>query len=160
MKRMLQIALAANLLALALSWYTLPDRVALHFGMGGVPDRWGSRTEHLAVMGAVLALCAGLGMWPTWLLRRLPAKWLNIPHKEFWLREENMAEMYRRLEHILAEYGTALLCFFFALQMLIWQAHFAVPVHLHEPGFWAALAGLLVYTGVFVWRTHRNFRVP
>jgi hypothetical protein len=59
--RLPAIALGALCLAfvvyLASSAPLLPERVAIHFGAGGHPNRWMTRTSHLVFLGAL-----GLGL--------------------------------------------------------------------------------------------------
>lgn len=43
MRLALYLSLFATLLLALVSWILLPERVAIHFGAGGVPDDWGSR---------------------------------------------------------------------------------------------------------------------
>jgi hypothetical protein len=64
----------------------LPGRVPLHYGMGGDPDRWGTRTEAVVtfalVGGGLAAVLGGVAA----LASRLPLRsaWVNLPHKTWW----------------------------------------------------------------------------
>ncbi|NVZ08271.1 DUF1648 domain-containing protein [Allochromatium humboldtianum] len=42
MRLALYLSVFANLILALESWNLLPERVAIHFGAGGVPDGWGS----------------------------------------------------------------------------------------------------------------------
>ncbi|MBK7009847.1 MAG: DUF1648 domain-containing protein [Saprospiraceae bacterium] len=51
---------------LALSWGSMPDQVALHFGADGQPDRYGHKSElfiALGIISAVGLLAFGLIQW-------------------------------------------------------------------------------------------------
>src|SRR3954468_21478203 len=75
----------------------LPDRVATHFGAGGEPDGWMSRSSHLLFMG-VFGLAFPLfvvGLF--FILRFLPDSGLNIPHRDYWLAPERRSETFAYL---------------------------------------------------------------
>ena len=84
--------LNAGLLALitytVLSAYpALPDRIPVHFGLSGVPDRWGSKSELFLFVGiswglTIIFYALTLAM-PR--LARNP-QYLNIPHKREFLK--------------------------------------------------------------------------
>ncbi len=69
----------------------LPDRVATHFGLGGVPNGWMTRGEHVQftlLMGLVIPVFV-VGLFA--FLRRFHGL-LNIPHKDYWLAPERRQE--------------------------------------------------------------------
>lgn len=80
----------------------LPAEVAIHFGLSGEPDGYGSRGILVgAMLGTgvlMLGLFAGLARW----LPRMPDSLINLPHKGYWLAPERRAET-------LAEMGGSLL---------------------------------------------------
>lgn len=68
-------------------WYApqLPERVASSFAGDGTPREWGTRDAVLR--GQVLILIGVAVLFPFlgWLLRRLPAGLISVPHPEYWL---------------------------------------------------------------------------
>ena len=80
------LTVSAYAVIVAAAAWLLPDRVPLHFGIGGEPDRWGSRTEALVAFGLVGAGVAALLGGGARLVHRLPlhSGWVNLPHKEWW----------------------------------------------------------------------------
>src|SRR5688572_32706215 len=68
-----------------------PEVVAVHYGVQGLPDRWGSRADLLAIQVGLAALCSTLFLVPV-LFRRLPPSLLNLPHKEHWLAPAHRGE--------------------------------------------------------------------
>lgn len=64
-------------------WPDVPDRVPVHFGASGDPDRWAERSVlswfGLSLVG--LALTAGLDLVATWARRHPDAPGLNLPNK-------------------------------------------------------------------------------
>lgn len=78
--KVVNVALLAVLVGGALwAWPGLPERIPLHFGIDGTPDRWGGRSA--AAWFAVPAIA--VGMWAllqgstAWLSRR--PEWVNLP---------------------------------------------------------------------------------
>jgi uncharacterized membrane protein len=68
-----------------------PARVPVHFGLNGIPDRWGSSTSLL-----VIHLCLiGFSTLTFWalpeLVRRAPSWMINLPNKDYWLVPERRA---------------------------------------------------------------------
>jgi uncharacterized membrane protein len=70
--------------AAVIGWLTLPDRIPVHFGLGGAADAW-TRTSAVSWFG----LCA-ITIAISWLLylvsTRGPLELWNIPEKERFLR--------------------------------------------------------------------------
>jgi uncharacterized membrane protein len=101
-----------NALFLALTTYTvlsryasLPDRVPVHFGISGTPDRWGSKSELFVLVALVWGLtilfyAIALAM-PR--LARNP-QYLNIPRKEEFLKlpPEKQAVFWELLQEFMA----------------------------------------------------------
>jgi uncharacterized membrane protein len=63
----------------------LPDRVPVHFGVDGSPDRWGSRGELLVLAVVIVTLVGGM----SWLAHGIAHTWsldlVNLPNKDRWL---------------------------------------------------------------------------
>lgn len=87
--------------------FTLPEMVPAHVGPDGEVTRWGTRAGHV-----VTAALVGLGTFLTmWLLPKLveavPASLINLPHKEYWLKQENFPRAQRQLAEDIAWIGAA-----------------------------------------------------
>ncbi len=83
------VTLSLACIVQALSYYgSLPEKVALHFGLSGQADGWGSRADllilHLVAVAVTVASFLGLGL----ALPRLPDWMINLPNKEVWLTPE------------------------------------------------------------------------
>lgn len=147
---------------LAVYYPHLPDTVASHFDAAGRPDGHSSKQSLLAVtliLGAgILLLFLGLD----WLVRRLPASMVNLPHREYWLGPE-------RREATLGDISRRLLWFGAATQFLLAAAfHLLLRANLGESAvlpvglFWPLLIGYFAFTiawlAAFVWRYRRPAR--
>jgi hypothetical protein len=93
-----------------------PEVVAVHYGTLGLPDRWGSRTELLAIQVGLAALCSTLLLVPL-LFRRLPPSLLNLPHKEHWLSPEHRGKATAKVALWANTLGTAAGLVLLALQV-------------------------------------------
>ena len=82
----------ANLLLALSSLVLLPDRVPIHFGPGGIPNGWATNLAGTAmVLGVHCLVFFSLYLAPG-LLAKVPAKWINLPNRDFWLRPEHRAQ--------------------------------------------------------------------
>jgi uncharacterized membrane protein len=81
-----------------LAWYypRLPQQVPLHFNWAGQPDGWGSKGELLGVSLGLLGFVAVLLSVGLCLVLYLPARLINMPHRDYWLAPER-AEVTRRM---------------------------------------------------------------
>lgn len=134
---------------LASSAEHLPQRVATHFGFSGQADGWMAREAYFAFfcvfLMAVAALLASISLF----VRSLPARYVNIPRKDYWLAPERRALTSRIL---LARMGW-LLClitlFFAGLHVLTVQANRVSPPQLPMGGLLMLIIAFLL--GVMIW---------
>ena len=121
MKYLFWGTVTANYVFLLLSSFLLPESVAMHFDMSGIPNQWGSRTEYLITMSILVSLLSTLFWGIRWFIRWIPVTSLNIPNKEIWLSENNRAEMYRRVDGIMAELGSVVLLFILIMVVFLFM---------------------------------------
>jgi hypothetical protein len=154
------LAFSANLVLILVSVISLPERVAIHFGPGGLADGWASRETYAALlMLTELPLFALLLALPR-LLRRLPAKWINLPNREHWLSDENILRSIGRITRYTDEFGTATFGFLFVAGLLSFEANRLDPPRLDEGLFLISLAAFLIYTVIWTVRLLLAFRLP
>ncbi|MFS3127128.1 DUF1648 domain-containing protein [Nocardioides sp. Bht2] len=154
---------AALLVVGVVGWLTLPDRVPLHFGGTGAPDRWGSRNEAVlttALLGGGLVLLFwALARW----LPRAPASLINLPEadKRWWLAtEERTTELRRRLTDDLYLIGAATVLLIVAVEVMTLTIS-NDPEPRTPFWFWVIVGGYLVgVIGWTVWAIARRYRTP
>ena len=90
---------------------TLPQSVPAHVGPDGTADRWEPLAAHL-VTATLVGLATALMFWflPA-LMGRFPSDLVNLPHKEYWLRPENLPATRARLANQMGWFGAAVLVF-------------------------------------------------
>lgn len=160
MRTIFCIVFAANVLLWMVSLVVLPDQVAVHFGRGGVPDSWASK-EWNALVFVLLETPLFLLFWfaPS-LPLGLPPRYVSVPNKDYWLREENRPAFKQKMEHLTARFGAAFFLFFFVIGLLTVEANLSEPVRLNEKAFVPAVVLFLSYTVVWTIGLFRAFRVP
>ncbi len=143
------LAYAGLLFLLATTASQLPPRVASHFDLEGRPNDWMSRASYLALFGCLPLLFGGVAVLISWMTRRLPARFINIPRRDFWLTPERrpaVAAFLRRRIFWLAVLMTAFLT---GLHLLTVHANQSVPVHLSLDGLLALVMAFLL--ALLVW---------
>ncbi len=137
----------------------LPGRVASKFGAAGQPMAWSERAPFLTGHIFSLLFTAVLFVGVRLAVCRLPAAWINLPHRDYWLAPEREEATRRALGDWLLALGTAVLVFLAVTGHLVMRANLAP-----EPRLGRAFTPLLlVWLGVMaalVLGVYRHFRLP
>ncbi len=160
MRNLLISVFVTNLALTLLALLMLPDQVAIHFGPGGVPDGWASKWTHAVVFLAIEVPLFALFMSAGRLTLRLPARWVSLPNKDYWLREENRVELETRFTALMQEFGLTLFLFLFIVGLLTFDANLSDPVRLNETVFLTAFAGYMLYVVYWLVKLVRSLKVP
>ena len=160
MRRLFILAYLANLLLALVSYVLLPEQVAIHFAWGGAADGWAPRLANMLLMvGMDTLLFLSFWLSPA-ALRHLPPNWINLPHRDYWLRPARRESTITRMSHRLWAFGTALFLFLLAVGLLTLEANLGDPVRLDEPLFLIAFSLFLLYTLYWTLALYRAFRLP
>ena len=150
----------ANLVLAIVSTQVLPERVAIHFGAGGAADGWGSTNANAVLMAGVnLLLFCSIHFSP-WLLERIPARWISLPNRDYWLTPENKERAVQIMRERMWQFGTALFLFLFFTGLLTISANLSQPGRLNQGLFLFGLVVFLVYSGYWTIALLRAFRIP
>jgi uncharacterized membrane protein len=150
----------ANVVLALISLVLLPSRVAIHFGLGGMADSWApSYVSALFFIGTNTFLFLCLYFTPR-LVFKFPSKWINLPDKDYWLRQENKDRTARMFSSLMGEFGIALLLFLFFVELLTIQANLSQPVGLNEKLFLSVLIFFILYTFYWCIKLFRTFNIP
>lgn len=125
------------------AWTVLPDRVPVHWSGSDGPDRVVGRDRAVVEFGLVgaamvLFFAALAGGMP-----RMPMTMVNVPHKEYWSREEHQPEVRRRLAADMWFFGAVVLGFLTLSVLQIVRVADAPEPRL-GPLFWVAFVGVVV----------------
>lgn len=150
------VNLALNLASLA--W--LPERVASHFGARGLADGWMSRGGYVLMMVLMQTVFLAVFLGSHRLVFAVSPRWVNLPHKDYWLQPERRAVTQAMLAGWLGRMGTALFLLMAVTGLLAVQANLATPARLDMPLFWAALGLFAAYTVGWCVGFYRAFRLP
>ena len=137
-----------------------PPRVAIHFGPAGEPDSWASAWVNALLMAGIAVLVFVSFYFAPHLLRVTPPTLLSLPHKDYWLREENRGRMESILMAHLYQFGTLTFVFLFVVGLLALQANLSEPVRFRTDLFWWPFGLYLAYTVYWSVKVIVVFRVP
>lgn len=160
MRNVFIISFVANLVLTVVVVVVGPETMAIHFGAGGEPDGWASAKANALIMaGTDVLLFASFAFLPQ-LMRITPDKWINLPNKDYWLKEENRDRAVAMVGDQLFKLGAVMFAFMFVVGLLSLQANLSDPVLLREDLFWPPLVLVLAYTVYWTVGIYRMFRVP
>ncbi|HEY1328028.1 MAG TPA: hypothetical protein VGI14_13885 [Casimicrobiaceae bacterium] len=155
---LLALALIVTATVIVATMGLLRPIVPSHMRLDGRVDRWTPRDMYVAMMLAIGIGVPLLIVASTALTRRLPPRWINLPHREYWLAPERRERTHATLHDFSCAIGTVVALFVAALHLLIvsgGSARGAPP----QPAFYVLL-GVLVATllGMVAWLLRRFCR--
>ncbi len=150
----------ANVMVTLVSILILPERVAIHFGLGGLPDSWASNVKSTLLMLGVHALVFVSLYFSPKLLATMPSRWISLPNRNYWLVPERRSEAVAKFSPLMWQYGTAVFLFLLLAGVLTMRANLSEPVRLEEGVLLIGLAIFLGYTAYWTIALLRAFRVP
>lgn len=160
MRTALIFGYVANLLLSGVALWLSPDRVAIHFGSGGEPNGWAPSYVNALIMGGVNTLLFLALFFTPRLIAGMPVRWISLPHKDYWLNDENRPATVALLSEQQYRFGTAMFAFLFLVGGLTLAANLSTPVRLREDIFWWAFGLIMTYTAYWTIRLMWKFRLP
>ena len=141
-------------------WFLAPDVMASHFNIQGNPDRFVPKLEFFGEQAQTLLVVIALGIVMLILPMILPAQWINMPNREYWLSPERREATVDRL----SSFGAAL----FTIILVVIQAGFelAVSANLQKPIVFAAqimapmIVGFIILSLAMLFWLARSFHLP
>jgi uncharacterized membrane protein len=162
--RYLALLLILGALAAQCVYYfpLLPELVASHFGAGGRPNGWISRTGFLVFYLIMIAILASAMFLLPLLLRHLRTTAINIPNREYWLLPEHRGQAYEMLINEMAWFGNAILLFMVCVMQLVFEANTRSGQRpaLDEGRFLTLLSLFFAFVIFWIVRLYRRFAVP
>jgi uncharacterized membrane protein len=150
---------AATAVRCALVWPWLPETVASHFDARGEPNGFQPRSAFVAfALGSQLLVVAVFALLPA-LLHRIPPRWINLPHKDAWLRSGRFDEALDRYAAWSLWFGCATAALLLAIFELAIQANLTRRP-MDATLTWGLLGGYLLVTGFAIARLYGAMRPP
>ena len=103
------LLLTVGLLACAHVYPQLPERLASHFDAAGRPNGWQTKQQFFTLALWMAGLSAVVTFLLPQLIAVLPAEFINLPHKGYWLAAQRRRETQRYLRAKLTWFGCAIL---------------------------------------------------
>jgi uncharacterized membrane protein len=131
----------------AFVWATfdqLPERVATHFGLGGAPNGWMTRSGHVKfIMGFTIGLPVFLHLLFVG-IRALGGTGCNIPNRQYWLAPGRQEATLAYVQQKFAWFICLLVAFFAGIHYVILNANTRAPATLSWPLFSTVLGSFLL----------------
>ena len=142
----------ALILRVALVWSELPETMASHFGAGGRPNDYMPKVPFFWFLAASAGGSIALVFAAAGMLKRLPARWINIPNRDYWLATDARREAaMNRIAAPLAWIGLL------TAALLAVAVEFTVKANLEQSNFAndvfivMMVAYLLLVTAITIW---------
>jgi uncharacterized membrane protein len=141
-------------------WFLAPDQMAAHFNAQGNPDHYVSKLTFFADQLQTVLIVIVSGIVLQILPMLLPAEWINIRNREYWLAPERRQATMGRL----SSFGAI----FFSITLAVIQIGFELAVYasLQQPVAFATqimipviIAFFVLSFGLVFWLS-RSFRNP
>jgi serine/threonine-protein kinase len=134
-------------------WLTapqLPDRVATHFGAGGEPNGWMTRTGHVqfTLLFGLLVPAFVIGIFAT--MRYFGDGWINVPHKDYWLAPERREQTFAFMARQGFWFAGLFIAFLTGIHYSILAANARTPVSLPASDVVWIAGGFLVASVIWV----------
>ena len=127
----------------------LPERVATHFGAEGRANGWMSRQGYLIFEVVFPLLIGALLVGTAFLVSRFPARFVNLPRKDFWLAPERRALTAGILRSRMIWLACLMTLFFGGLHALTLEANRVQPPQLPMGGLLLVVMAFLI--AVMIW---------
>ncbi len=160
MRRLLVLTLLLNIVLVLVALAVLPDRVATHFGPGGMADAWTSKTTHAAIFLIIMLPIFGMFYWSDKLLEGINPSFISLPNRDYWLSAGNLPRAQAILGDQMATFGVATFLLLLAANGLTIDANFRDPAQLREWLFLPIFGVYMIYVVVWCVGLLRAFRVP
>jgi hypothetical protein len=159
-KSLFRLIFIGNILLAVLALFVLPERVAIHFAGDGLPDSWSSKYFHTICFMVTDVLLFLLMYYLPQLILIFPARYINLPNRDYWLQEQNRDELKVKLGELIWEYGTFLFTFLFVAGFLAIMANLSDPVRLNLSLFLPVFIIFMIYTIYWIIKLIRSFKIP
>jgi Protein of unknown function (DUF1648) len=141
-------------------WFLAPAQMASHFNFQGNPDGFMPKLQFFVSQIEVALIVIGLGLVMQLLVLITPARWINLPNREYWLIPENHHALMDNLSSFgFALFGGILLVVQLGFELSTY-ANLQAPLHFSAQIMLPAIAGFMLYSMLLLFLLTRSFRLP
>lgn len=138
----------------------LPDTLATHFDFAGQPNGWMAREGFFWFYGLILFSVIGIFGIIGQITHRIPDRFINLPHKKYWLAPERRTDSIRSLKKLLHTTGAVSCAYIVILMQTVIAANLHDMPMLGPDKVLPTLGVLLMFViGTLVY-TYRRFPKP
>ena len=137
---------AAGVLALAYQRQHLPEVVASHFSGSGVANGWMPRDTYVLLAQGLFLFLTAMFAFMGWIMARIPAKWVNLPNKDYWFAAEREADTRRHLSGWGYTFGAVVNLFMIFAFHLVYRANLSDPAAFDSTAMTVGLVAFVVAT--------------
>jgi hypothetical protein len=134
----------AGVLFLAYQRQHLPEVVASHFGASGVANGWMPRGTHVLLAQGLFIFLTAMFCFMGWMMLRIPAKWVNLPNKDYWFAAEREADTRRHLAGWGYGFGAVVNLFLIFAFHLVYRANLSDPVAFDSTAMMVGLVAFVI----------------
>ena len=138
----------------------LPGTVASHFDGAGRANGWSTKAAFFVLYLILTALMSFVFFVLPRLLGRIPTSLINLPHRDFWLAPERKQKALKMLGEDMESFGVVTMTLILCTIQLAIEANLEGGNGLRAGVMWLLVGGYLVYTGLWIIRIYRRFRIP
>lgn len=151
------VALVAVAIAQFAHYYPiLPDRIAVHFGVGGA-NSWSDTRSFMITYGAIEAMIVVMALVVARILERVPSSAVNIPNRDYWLDEERRRETIDYVTEQFLWIECLTLAFLVALAQIIFKVNLRGGTPSLPQDFWVTLVAFVGGIGWVCLRIVKRF---
>ncbi len=160
MKLLLFVSLIIGLLLQFYYFNNMPAEVAHNFGEKGAPNSWLTKDAYILFSSLSLLGCSLIFLLIDTLLKKVPAKYINFPYKNYWLTEQRRPDAFKRMAKWTDFFGIILNMFLLMTFFLVFQANMVNPPQLNNSLFFTSLLLFLSVTIVWIISLYISFKPP
>lgn len=138
----------------------LPEKLATHFGDGGVPNGWMPRDTFAGFYAGMLLFMTSVFLLARWLVQKLPDRLINIPNKAYWLAPERREKTRNSYARDLGLMGLFTGAFVIGIHHLLITIALDGQERLDTTQFLCWLGVFLAGVAFFILRQLFRFRMP
>ncbi len=163
-KRILQLLLLVLALVawvqVPLALERLPERVATHFDGAGIPNGWMTRDGLFAFWSGLVGFMLFTFLVTPIFTSRVSDRWINLPHKDYWLAPERRQQSLDRVAVFGLGAGCACMAFMAVTICALLRANLDGTQRLDDHFIWYTLAFAVLLIGSAIGFTARFYRIP